>query len=1029
MVRACLLLTLCAAGAAYGMDPGRAMSQYIRDAWGPDQGFPRGPVYAITQTPDGYLWIGAEAGLIRFDGWSFVLVTDPTRRLQITNVLALEPAADGGLWVRTQATPLLHYRDGVFTSVGTAESSATITAMSRTARGELMVAKAGQAFAYRNGAFSILAPGSSLPRSPVLSLAQTPDRDLWMGTRDAGLFRMAGDTVTSIRSGLPDSKVNCLLPDGNHGLWIGTDDGIVRWDGAALTSAGLPPDAPRFQALSMIRDRDGNLWVGTDARGLLRVNAAGVASLDDAGKGARPAVTAVFEDREDNLWTASASRLERLRDSPFVSYSTPEGLPADGAIPIYVDPGNRLWFPPVTGGLWWVRNGRHGSIAQAGLPRDIVYSIAGRADELWLGRQRGGLTRLHWESPGPENSLRAETYTTANGLAQNSVYSVYEARDGTVWAGTLSGGVSRFKDGKFTTFTIMQGLASDTVASILQTSDGTMWFATPNGLSALDGDRWTSYAGRDGLPSDNVNCLYEDSADVLWAGTAAGLAFRRSGSFQALTGVPPSLREEILGLAEDRYGSLWISTSNHVLRVNRDKLMQGSLTPADIREFTVADGLRSTEGVKRQQSVVADSLGQIWFSLIRGISVVDPARVNRNEQPTTVSIESVAADNTALAMGPAMRIPAGVQRVTLDYVGLSLGIPDRVRYRFKLDGFDRNWVGPVERRQAIFTNLAPGHYRFHVEASTGPDSTASRETVLDFDLLPEFWQTWWLRAGIVVALAMLVLAMYRLRMHRITEGLHVRFEERLGERTRIAQELHDTLLQGFLSASMQLHVAVDGLPDDSPARPSLSHVQKLMSQVIDEGRNAVRGLRSSSASMNLEQAFARIPQELAVRDQAGFRVIVDGQPRRLHPAIRDEAYRIGREALVNAVRHSQAQNIEIEIDYSGGQLRTLVRDDGRGIDPQLLQSGREGHWGLTGMRERAERIGAKLRVWSSASAGTEVELSIPGHLAFESYAPRRPEKWLAWLRLNGPLQTPAPSNVDKSHTQEPAQAPTQGKDR
>ncbi|HEX5226268.1 MAG TPA: two-component regulator propeller domain-containing protein, partial [Bryobacteraceae bacterium] len=325
-----MLLTLCAAGAAYGMDPGRAMSQYIRDGWGPDQGFPRGPVYAITQTPDGFLWIGAEAGLIRFDGWNFVLVTDPARKLQISNVLGLEPAADGGLWVRTQGTALLHYHDGVFRSVGTAESGASITAMSRTARGELLVAKAGQAFAYRNSAFSILDSHASLPRSPVLSLAQTPDGDLWMGTRDAGLFRMAGDATSSIRGGLPDSKVNCLLPDGNHGLWIGTDNGIARWNGAELTAAGLPSDTPPFQALSMLRDRDGNLWVGTDSRGLLRVNAAGIASLDDPSKGARPAVTTVFEDREGNLWTGSANRLERLRDSPFVSYSMPEGLPSDG---------------------------------------------------------------------------------------------------------------------------------------------------------------------------------------------------------------------------------------------------------------------------------------------------------------------------------------------------------------------------------------------------------------------------------------------------------------------------------------------------------------------------------------------------------------------------------------------------------------------------------------------------------------------------------------------------------------------------
>ena len=312
---------------------------------------------------------------------------------------------------------------------------------------------------------------------------------------------------------------------------------MARWNGTNSVRPGLPAGPSRFQALAMVRDRDGNLWIGTDSRGLLRLNGDGVASLldqgDEPGAGPHQAVTAVFEDREGNLWIGSAGGLERLRDSAFVTYSTPEGLPTDGSNPVYVDAENRMWFPPVNGGLWWVKNGQHGRIAQAGLESDVVYSIAGGKNELWLGRERGGLTRLYWPDGPSAGSFTAETYTTGNGLAQNSVYSVYEARDGTVWAGTLSGGVSTFRDGKFTTYTIETGLASNTVASILEASDGTMWFATPNGLSALVKDRWVSYAPRDGLPSENVNCLFEDSTGILWVGTAAGLAFRGSGGFQA----------------------------------------------------------------------------------------------------------------------------------------------------------------------------------------------------------------------------------------------------------------------------------------------------------------------------------------------------------------------------------------------------------------------------------------------------------------------------------------------------------------
>lgn len=266
---------------------------------------------------------------------------------------------------------------------------------------------------------------------------------------------------------------------------------------------------------------------------------------------------------------------------------------------------------------------------------------------------------------------------------------------------------------------------------------------------------------------------------------------------------------------------------------------------------------------------------------------------------------------------------------------------------------------------------------------------------------PRFWQTWWFQFLCVLGVLAAILVLYRLRLRELTRQLNVRFEERLSERTRIAQDLHDTLLQGFVSASMQLHVAADHLPADSPARVQLSRVLELMGQVIDEGRNAVRDLRSSTngGSVDLEQALSRIEQELALDERIGFRVIVEGQARPLHPIIRDEVYRIGREALVNAFRHSGASNIEVEIEYAPKHLRLLVRDNGCGIDPKVLRSGREGHWGLSGMRERAEEIGAKLKVWSRDGAGTEVEVSIPGNTAFDFYTSHPKPGWFGRLFL------------------------------
>jgi signal transduction histidine kinase/ligand-binding sensor domain-containing protein len=990
------------------------MSQYVRDHWGAEQGFPKGPVYAIAQTPDGYLWIGTDAGLIRFDGWTFRPVKDDTGAFTITSVLGLMTDDDGCLWLRLQDLTILRYRNGVFEHPAGAASYMNISAMNRANGGRVLIAEMeeGALISGHNG-FQMLASAGDLPRSPIISLAQTPNGDIWMGTRDAGLFHFAGGNAGSIKKGLPDLKVNCLLPAGDQDLWIGTDNGLIRWNGSALTSAGIPPSRDRFQALVMARDRDGNVWVGTDARGLLRFNSRGLASLQESDGVLHGAVTALFEDREGNLWIGGANGIERLRDSAFVTYSDPEGLPTNGSNPVFVDAELRLWFPPVTGGLWWVKDDRHGRITNDGLDRDVIYSIAGRNDQLWVGRQHGGLTQL-WNENG---SFQAKTYTHADGLAQDSVYSVDVARDGTVWAGTLSAGASMLRNGRFTNYSTADGLASNTVAAMLESKDRTMWFATPSGLNAFANGRWQTYTPRNGLPAENVNCLLEDSTGVLWVGTAAGLAFRGSEGFHRPGNAPASFDAQILGIAEDKYGWLWIATSNQVLRVNRERLLRGALTEGDLREYGLADGLRGVEGVKRHRSADVDAAGRIWFSLNRGISVVDPARLNRNSAPAIVHVQKISADGKELRIASPLHIPGGKQRITFDYTGLSLSIPDRVRYRYFLEGFDRIWSDPVSTRQAVYTNLPPASYRFRVMASNPDGIWSNQEAILEFEVNPLFWQTWWFRLSVVLICAAAILGLYRFRLHQLTSGLHSRFQERLAERTRIAQELHDTLLQGFLSASMQVHVATDGLPDDSSVKPTLTRALELMRQVIDEGRNAVRGLRSpQSSSLDLEHAFSRIQQEFLQEQGAGgadFRVIVDGQPRPLHPVLRDEVYRIGREALVNAFHHARARKIEIELKYSAGNLRVQVRDDGSGIDPDILHSGRDGHWGLSGMRERANRIGARLHVFSSAGAGTEVNLEVPGHLAFQD----QPKSWTIWFRKQSEArakgETPITKNGDK----------------
>jgi ligand-binding sensor domain-containing protein len=975
---------------AYAIDPNRAISQYVRERWGLAQGFPSGAVYAITQTSDGYLWIGTESGLVRFDGRSFRLVKDISGEIAITNVRGLAPDKDGSLWIRLQDRTIVRYRDGSFENpTRGGDSFNGVYILGRNAAGEILLAQMvdmipGKApgiivpMVFRHGKFQRMAAGTREMRSAVMALAQTPDGDFWMGSRESGLFRFTGGNLVAIKKGLPNLKIDCLFSNGDRDLWIGTDHGVARWNGSSVETKGIPAALSQVQALAIVIDRDANTWVGTSSDGLIRLNASGLVSLGDAEGVSRQAVTALFEDREGSLWIGGADGIERLGDSAFVTYSTPEGLPTDGSNPVFVDSEDRLWFPPVSGGLWWAKGTQHGRVALDGLDRDLVYSLAGGDGDLWVGRQRGGLTRVGLKG----NAFEARTFTKSDGLAQNSVYSVYRARDGSVWAGTLSAGVSVLRNGRFTNYTIDQGLASSTVASILEDSEGTMWFATPGGLTSFSKGRWESFGVRDGLPSENIACLFQDSTGVLWTGTAAGIAFGDRESFRVPPRLPPELAAPVLGIAEDGYGWLWIATSNHVMRVRREQLRQGVLADGDLREYGIADGLRSTEGVKRHQSVFRDHLDRIWFSLNRGISVVDPARLKRNSVPTIVHIQSLSSDGNPIEIGQITRLPGGQRRTTFNFAGLNFSAADRVRYRYMLDGYDRDWSAPVAAGEASYTNLSPRTYRFRVKASNPDGSWNEAESAINIKVDTLFWQTWWFGAGAVVALTLLVVAYYRLRINYLTERLNLQFENRLTERIQVARDLHDTLLQTIQASKLVTDDTLKGQSDQIRMRDTLEKLSGWLGQAIQEGRLALSSLRNSTTQQNdLVEAFRRAGEEVRMERPIEFDLAVEGASRQMHPIVRDEVYRVGYEAIRNACAHSDATRVAVELSYVQN-LILRVLDNGRGISPDVLAEGKEGHFGLVGMRERAERLRARLTFSSPQGSGTLVELIVPEKIAF-----------------------------------------------
>jgi PAS domain S-box-containing protein len=741
---------------ARALDPNRLPSQYVREQWTIETSFPGGGVNGITQTADGYLWIGTDRGLIRFDGFNFRPIYLPsTPAVSNVPILQLLTDAGGKLWVRPQGADLIRQKDGKFESVRYGPDA--ITALSKSNHDGILISDIEQG-TFRFMADHVQKLGPSSP--PVISMAETADGKVWLGTLGDGLFFLAGGRATNVNTGLPDRKINSLLPVGEE-LWVGTATGLYRGNGTGFRRFEFPSFLRNVQVLSLLRDHDSNIWVGT-TRGLIRINGSGISFSEENELRGDGGITALFEDREGNLWIGGARGLGRIRDSAFVTFSpvNDSRLIHNGAV--YVDPEDRTWFAPVQGGLYVLHDGRVQPVTSIP-PKEVVYSISGRADVVWVGRQRGGLTRLRLRN----GAIASQSYTEANGMVQNSAYAVYESRDGSVWAGTLNGGVSKFKGGRFTTYTTTNGLASNTISSILETRDGAMWFATPAGLSSLSNGQWKTYATVEGLPSPEVICLFEDSSGTLWSGTSAGLAYFASGRFHIPNESPDVLREQILGMADDKSGRFWIATSHHVLRVPRDKLLSSVVKAVDVHEYDQADGLESTEGVKRSRSVVTDSAGRIWFSLRSGLSVVNASQITDNSAPALPHVEAIIADNNTPNLDASIRIPPSPRRITFEYTGLSLAAPGRIRFRYFLEGFDSSWSRPLAAREAVYTNLGPGSYRFRLVASNNEGLWNGPETAITLIVSPAYYQTNWFRLSSVAVFLSVLWAFHRWRLHQL----------------------------------------------------------------------------------------------------------------------------------------------------------------------------------------------------------------------------------------------------------------------
>jgi len=995
---------------SFALNSSLDVSQYAHTAWTARDGFFRGNIYAIAQTTDGYLWLGTEFGLFRFDGVRSIHWEPPAgQQLPDQNINSLLGARDGTLWIGTMAglaswngrtltrypevgprfvESLVEDRDGTVWVGALFSPNAGPT-------GLLCAIRNGRTQCYgRDGAFGIAVPGLHVDKSGTLwvlaqsglwqwspgppkryattpvevsALSNSEDGRPLFAVYGGGLMRLVGnksEPYPILEAGnsrvLNDHDVdaNKLLRDRDGGLWIGTvEKGIIHLHNGRVDiftqSNGLSGDV----VLGLFEDHEGDIWVATTA-GLDRFRELPVTTVSAQQGLSSDASQSVLAASDGSIWIGAHDGLTRLKRGQTSIFRKSSGLPDDEVQALYQDAGGRVWVA-TDYGLAYLKEGRFVAInALASRQKHLLHFITGdNAGNLWISGHESLWHlldgRVVEKIPWPRLGRRENAEVLLSGREK-----------GGVWLGFWSGGgVEYFRNGKVrATYTAADGLGGGHVADLELDRDGALWASTQDGgLSRIKDGRIATLTTRNGLPCNTVHWTMEDDDHSFWLYTGCGLVRIARSELDA-----------------------WIADPRRTIQTT---------------VWDAADGikLRSSAASTFGPRVTGSSDGKIWFLTGVGVQVVDPHHLAFNKLPPPVHIEQIIADGKTdwqNAFGNAaseVQLPALTHDLTIDYTALSLVSPEKVHFKYKLEGQDRDWREVVNDHKVQYSNLPPRHYQFRVIACNNSGVWNEQGDTLGFSVAPAYYQTNWFLALCAIAVLALLWLAYRFKLRQVRQEVTIGLEAKISERTRIARDLHDTLLQSFHGLLYRFHAVRNLLPGQpEEAVQQLDSALIRAEQALDEGRQSIQELRTGLFGENqLDQMLIAIGQEFASsqQDQDGtpsFKVIEEGERRGLSPIIREEIIRITRELLLNAFRHASAHAIEVEIRYGRELFSLIVRDDGKGIEPKVLkEGGRAGHWGIPGVHERARGIGAQLEFWSEAGAGTEVRLTIPGSVGYD----------------------------------------------
>ena len=965
-----LAVAMLALPALVAARPGpHGIDDFTLRTWNENDGLSASRISAIEQDQDGYLWLGTDAGVVRFDGVRFVpLTTVDGFRMPTAQVSSILSATDRSLWVSMSGRyGLLRVRNGRVTGYGPKEGlpDGYVTTLFEDRSGHVWLGSNVGLFRF-DGKRWQRDPTPALETGPILAIHESRDGRLWIATRSA-VFRRDDE-------GAPIVQVDSVEVASNAWQGLSEDEAGVMWitdlrqgfRRVGERSAATPIE--RGWGVQLLHDKRGGFWVATRNRGLWRVEsgAAGskpVVDVITTKQGlATDAVQCVFEDREGNLWLGTQNGLQRLtpnRVTPIATlplarsaaltpdgsvwigsaagltrfvaggqrqYTETDGLGGSVVLALNVDPAGTLWISTENG----VSRFQHEQFSGIVVPSDgvvqRVFSMATTSSGTWL---RGLSRRLFKVSPQgrviepteiPE-ALRAGTLVVASDRRDN------------LWIGASEGRVGVLRpNGRFDAYRLGIGA----ISAIHETGDGSIWIGGEDGLSRLANGVVQSITAENGLPT-HIKAIIDDTDGVLWVGLVSGIARIERKEFDR-------------ALAERGYRIQY-------------------------RLFNTAAGAAGVPMTDGSRTAVRSSDGRLWFATSAGVTVIDPHRIAPVRPASPAVFESVTADARQIVPEQGMMLPARVSNVQFLFTALALTDSMRMQFKYQLEGIDRTWVDGGTTRQASYANLGPGHYRFLVTASNG-DGVWSEPTVLAFGINPMFYQTRWFYGLCGVAAVTLMWAIWHLNARRVRK----RFALVLAERIRMSRAIHDTLLQGFAGLALQLDDLAHG-PDVEHAAigERLRRIRRRVEDYIREARQSIWDLRSPVLErLTFPDALREVGSRVIADRPVSLDVTIKGVPQPCSPVVEQQLLLICQEAVNNAVRHASPRRVDVELEYLHDALRVLVRDDGRGFDLHAAERA-FGHYGVISMRERAAQVRGRLTIASVPGEGTSVETVIPVH--------------------------------------------------